>query len=146
VWAHSVNPTPNSIVLVDDEPAYAELVLQLLTRNFDCPVFSFNHPVDALHALPDLAPAVIVTDYHMPGLTGVEFIHAAAVQVPRAVFLLMSGRDVWTEVPQLAALAPLKGTLSKPFSCRKLTDEILRVWPKHYPAPPIRSLASEVIA
>lgn len=137
-----VNHAPKSIVLVEDEPSYAELISQLLSRNFDCPVHLFSNPIEALPALANLNPAVVVTDYHMPQLTGVEFIKAASLEVPNAAFLLMSGQDIDEEEPGLHALTPLKGQLSKPFSWRALADEIIRVWPEGSPLPQVRVAAT----
>jgi CheY-like chemotaxis protein len=137
-----VNFAPKSIVLVEDEPSYAELISQLLSRSFDCPVHVFSNPIDAIPALGNLNPAVIVTDYHMPQLSGVEFIKAASLKVPDAAFLLMSGEDIDEEEPGLSTLAPLKGQLTKPFSWRALADEIVRVWPKDSPLPGRRVAAT----
>jgi len=138
----TVNFAPKSIVLVEDEPSYAELISHLLSRHFDCPVHLFSNPIEAIPALAALNPAVVVTDYHMPQLTGVEFIKAASLKVPEAAFLLMSGQDINDEEPGLSALAPLKGQLSKPFSWRALADEIVRVWPEGSPLPSLRLAAT----
>ncbi len=130
-----MNSAPKSIVLVEDEPSYAELITQLLSCNFDCPVHVFSNPTEAIPALANLNPAVVVTDYHLPQLTGVEFIKLASVEVPKAVFLLMSGQDIEEEEPGLGALTSLKGQLTKPFSWRTLGAEIIRVWPEGSPLP-----------
>jgi len=90
----TVNYVTKSIVLVEDEPSYAELISQLLSYNFDCPIHCFANPVEAIPALAKLNPGVIVTDYHMPELTGVEFIRLASPTVPTAAFILMSGQDI----------------------------------------------------
>lgn len=137
-----MNSATKSIVLVEDEPSYAELISQLLSRNFDCPVHLFLNPIEAIPALANLNPAVVVTDYHMPQLTGVEFIRVASLKVPDAAFVLMSGQDIDEEEPGLRDLAPLKGQLSKPFSWRTLADEIIRVWPEGSPLPGLRVAAT----
>lgn len=124
-----MNSGPQSIVLVDDERSYTELMCQLLTDNLDRPVHGFTHPLRALAALPELGPAVVVTDYHMPELNGIEFIRRAAPLVPHAAFVMITGHNLAAEEDRLAQLPALKGFLSKPFGWRKLADEILRVWP-----------------
>lgn len=130
-----MNTDPRAVVLVDDEKSYTELITQMLADNLDCPVHAFTHPRDALRALPTLAPAVIVTDYHMPQLNGIEFIRAAAPLVPRAAFVMITGHNLSSEENILARLPALKGFLPKPFGWRKLADEIIRVWP-HEPTTP----------
>ncbi len=137
-----MNPATKSIVIVEDEPSYAEALAALLSRHFDCPVHLFLDPVKAVAALPGLNPGVIVTDYHMPHLTGVEFIREVVARMPEAVFIMMSGQNVAAFEPGLATLAPLRGLLAKPFGWRKLADEIQRVWPEGCQAPALRQPAA----
>ena len=138
-----VNSAPQkAIVLVDDEKSYNDLLKQLLADNLDCPVHGFTRPADALKALPALDPAVIITDYFMPEINGIEFIRQATPLVPRASFVMISGNNLSGEKDRLAQLGALKGFLAKPFSWRKLADEILRVWPPETSAPTHRADAT----
>jgi DNA-binding NtrC family response regulator len=127
--------TPKSIVIVDDEKSYTDLLTQMLAENLDCPVHAFSRPLDALAALPRMDPGVVVTDYHMPQIDGIEFIRQASAVVPQASFVMITGHNLAQQEDQLARLKLLKGFLSKPFGWRKLADEILRVWPSHCAAP-----------
>ena len=127
-----------SIVLVDDEKSYNDLMRQLLSENLGCPVHGFIRPLDALQALPSLDPGVVVTDYFMPELNGIDFIRAAVPLVPDAAFVMITGNNLTAEHETLARLDALKGFLSKPFGWRRLADEILRVWPTNSPAPKLR--------
>lgn len=126
---------PKAIVLVDDEKSYTDLLTQMLADNLDCPIHAFSRPLAALQALPGLSPGVVVTDYYMPQLDGLEFIRQAAPLVPDAAFILITGHNLSAEKDVMARLTPLKGFLAKPFGWKKLADEILRVWPSHSPAP-----------
>ena len=131
-----MNPVPpKAIVLVDDEKSYSDLLTQMLADNLDCSVHSFSRPADALQALPQIDPGVVVTDYFMPQINGLDFIRQASPLVPRANFVLITGHNLASEKDTMARLTPLKGFLPKPFGWRKLADEILRVWPSHLPAP-----------
>ena len=134
-----VNPAPTfkSIVLVDDEKSYNDLIRQMLVENLDTPVHGFTRPLEALDALPTLDPAVIVTDYFMPEMNGIEFIHRAAALVPGAAFVMISGNNLSGEQHRMEKLAALKAFLAKPFGWRKLADEIIRVWPAGTAAPRI---------
>lgn len=118
-----------SVVLVDDDQAYADLMVEILAQNLDCPVVSFTRPLDALLALPLLAPSVVVTDYNMPQLNGLEFIRQAASLVPHAAFVVMTGHDLSFAQDEMDRLGALKGFLEKPFGSRQLAAEIIRVWP-----------------
>ena len=131
-----VHPTPaKSIVLVDDEKSYTDLMTQMLADNLDCPVHAFTRPLEALQAIPGINPGVIVTDYFMPQLNGIEFIRQASPIAPHAAFVMITGHNLSAEEDQLAKLTALKGFLAKPFGWRKLADEILRVWPSEGAAP-----------
>ncbi len=124
--------------MVDDEKSYTDLMTQLLADHLDCPVHGFVRPLAALEALPGLNPGVVVTDYFMPQLDGIEFIRRAAPLVPGAHFVMITGNNLEQERDTLAALAALKGFLPKPFGWRKLADEILRVWPAVSATPAFR--------
>lgn len=139
-----VNPASKSIVLVDDERSYTELMAQMLTDNLDCRVQAFTHPFAALDALRAIEPGVVVTDYYMPQLNGIEFIRQASLLVPRASFVMISGHNLSTVEDQLAKLTALKGFLAKPFGWRKLADEIIRVWPSGSAAPEHRADATSL--
>lgn len=140
--AARVNPTSvKSIVLLDDEKSYTDLISQLLADNLDCPVHGFTRPMEALKALPAIGPAVIVTDYSMPQLNGIEFIRQATPLVPEAVFVMITGNDLSAQEDQLARLTALKGFLPKPFGWKKLADEIVRVWPDPANLPGARTSA-----
>jgi len=134
-----VNPaTVKSIVLVDDEKSYTDLITQMLADNLDCPVHAFTRPLEALKVIPSLDPGVIVTDYFMPQLNGIEFIRQASAIAPQASFVMITGHNLSAEEDELAKLTALKGFLAKPFGWRKLAAEILRVWPSGARCPAAR--------
>ena len=143
--AYPVPPAPRkSIVLVDDEKSYTDLLTQMLAENFDCAVHAFSRPLDALKALPAVDPGVIVTDYHMPQLDGLEFIREASQVAPAAHFVLITGHNLSAAEDRMARLPALKSYLPKPFGWRKLADEILRVWPDTSTVPSHRADATSL--
>ena len=123
------------IVMVDDEKSYTDLMSQMLQENLDCEVVTFTRPLDALSVLPTLRPAVVITDYYMPQISGLEFVRLASAIVPDAAFVMISGHNLDGIDDQLRRLRSLKSVLAKPFGWRRLADEVLRVWPQHVPAP-----------
>jgi DNA-binding NtrC family response regulator len=128
-----------AIVLVDDEKSYNDLIKHMLVENLDCPVHGFTKPLEALSALPSLNAGVIVTDYFMPEMNGIEFIQRAAPLVPSATFVMISGNNLAGEQHRMDKLGALKAFLAKPFGWRKLADEIIRVWPPDSRPPAGRS-------
>ena len=73
---------PRSVVIVDDEKSYVELMAQMIADNLDCQVHPFTRPEDALNGLATISAGVIVTDYFMPQMDGVEFITARLQDSP----------------------------------------------------------------
>jgi DNA-binding NtrC family response regulator len=128
-----------AIVLVDDEKSYTDLIRYMLVENLDCPVHGFTKPLDALNALPSLNAGVIVTDYFMPEMNGIEFIQRASALAPAATFIMISGNNLSGEQHRMDKLAQLKAFLAKPFGWKKLADEIIRIWPSDSIAPARRA-------
>ena len=111
----------------------------MLVENLDAPVHGFTRPLEALGALQSLDPAVVVTDYFMPEMNGIEFIHRASPLVPNAAFVMISGNNLSGEHHRMEKLTALKAFLAKPFGWRNLADEIIRVWPPETPPPSNRA-------
>ena len=117
------------VVIVDDEKSYVELMAAMIADNLDCPVHSFTRPLDALARLAKIPAGVVVTDYFMPEMDGIEFIRRASKVAPQAVFIMISGHNLDPLNDQLLRLKRLKMRLHKPFGWRPLADAILQVWP-----------------
>ncbi|MBI5768800.1 MAG: response regulator [Verrucomicrobia bacterium] len=132
-------PIPRSIVLVDDERSYADLLTQMLADNLSAPVHAFARPKEALARLPALNPGVVVTDYYMPDLNGLDFIHQATPLLPLAAFVIITGHNLSAEQGRMARLPALKAFLPKPFGWRRLSEEIIRVWPVPESVPVYRA-------
>src|SRR4051812_26164117 len=71
------------VVLVDDEIAYIDLLQQLLSEHLACPVRGYTSPSAALQSLPSLNVGLIITDYQMPGMNGLEFIAEVQKTYPK---------------------------------------------------------------
>jgi CheY-like chemotaxis protein len=118
-----------SIVIVDDEKSYAELMGQMIADNLDCAVHVFTRPMEAMARLAQISAGVVVTDYSMPQMNGVEFIKQASKIAPDATFVLISGEDLDALEHELARLRRLKLRLRKPFGWRPLAEAVIKVWP-----------------
>lgn len=124
-----------SIVIVDDEKSYVELMAEMIADNLDCEVHPFTRPLEALGGLAKISAGVVITDYSMPQMDGVEFIKRASKLAPKAAFIMISGHDLDPIKDDLARLRRLKKRLHKPFGWRPLTEAVLEVWPgKDVPA------------
>jgi len=125
----SVNPVcDKTLVIVDDEKSYVDLLAQLLTEHMHCPVVTFTRPVEALAALPQLAVGMVVTDYYMPQLNGIEFIIRARQIWPAVPFIIITGHGVHFSPNDYSHVPELRTVLHKPFRWRVLAEEIVRYW------------------
>ncbi len=80
------------IAVVDDEIEILEYFKILLDDQYD--VRSFSSPAEFLNALPGLMNEnlkLLVSDFKMPGMTGLEMIQQAHVSAPQLPFIILSG-------------------------------------------------------
>ena len=117
------------IAIVDDEKSYTDLLAVTLGECFLNPIHPFTHPRKFLEALPVLDLGLVVTDFNMPEIDGLELIAIVRRERPGLPFLLITGHVGELETKDLAQLPELRGILPKPFGWRKLATEILRVGP-----------------
>jgi DNA-binding NtrC family response regulator len=128
--ARTKNAAPRrSLVIVDDEKSYVDLIAQMIADNLDCRVHAFTRPDEALKSLPKVSAGVIVTDFSMPQMDGIEFIRQASKVEPHAAFIMISGHDLDPVKVELERLKRLKLCMQKPFGWRPLTEAVIRVWP-----------------
>jgi two-component SAPR family response regulator len=125
-----VNPSASkAIVIVDDEKSYVDLLSELIRENFANPIITFTRPLEALEALPQINAGIVVTDYYMPQLTGLELIVRARALIPGVPFLIITGHGMHLSEDDFSHLPELRAVLHKPLGWRKLADAIVTHWP-----------------
>ena len=107
------------ILILDDQPGLAEM-MALSLRAGGFAATGFTRPSEALAALGELD--VLVTDYDMPEMTGLEVAKRAYDHGWRGCLLIMSGRAV----AMVGAIEHplLRVILSKPFSTQNLIEAL----------------------
>ncbi len=115
------------VYVADDESIFAEVVAAILrSENFDTRTFDdAESVVTALESTRNKKPAVLLTDYLMPGLNGMELIIKARILAPGIKSVLFSGQ-VESEVLSKYAVKPDR-FLGKPFQPSVLLDAIHQV-------------------
>ncbi len=63
-----------NIVIVDDDPEHLSLVHRLLENLDECQVLDFSRPLETLAWCEQNDPDLVIVDYMMPELDGMEFI------------------------------------------------------------------------
>ena len=114
------------IFLVDHEAMLLELNTVLL-EPLGYRVQAFLDPVAAVRAflLADPRPALLITDYAMEGMNGLEVISACRRVSPAQKIILLSGSI--DEITSQSAAAKPDRFLSKPYLCQELTDLVRAV-------------------
>lgn len=85
------NPYRTQVVLaVDDEPDILESLQTLLESSLDIQVLTAPSGQEALRLLESRPVDLIITDYRMPGMTGLEFLEAARQVAPEASRILIT--------------------------------------------------------
>jgi CheY-like chemotaxis protein len=116
------------IFVVDDEPMLLELASVIL-QPLGYRVATFRDPGLAINAYKEAnpAPALIVTDYAMHNLNGMELVEACREMNPRQRILLVSG----TVDENVYADSPIRPDrfLAKPYQARQLVEAVQSLVP-----------------
>ena len=122
--AHSTGRNGSTLLfVVDDEPMLLELASVIL-EPLGYTVKTFRDPESALQAFTAAKPrpAIILTDYAMHTMNGMELIEACRRLNPRQKILLLSG-TVDQQVYRNSAFKPDR-FLAKPYQAKQLTDAV----------------------
>ena len=83
-------PAQQRVLLVEDSPTDALIVKHALRQHYQ--VHHTCSPEDAKELLRHHTYAAVITDYYLPGMTGVEFLRWILAQGTSVPVVLMSGR------------------------------------------------------
>jgi len=121
-------PRPKSatILVVDDEPDICETVKDLLESCIaGAHVRTARSGRAALELLTREHVDLIVTDYKMPGMNGVQLLSAAEKVAPGLPHILITAFDPEL-VRELGSRAARENIVRKPFDGAKLVDQVER--------------------
>ena len=80
-----------AVLLVDDEPMILTSIRTLLTLEADYEIHTFTDPLAATKHLSENTVDIVVSDYMMPGLTGIQFLAESKRLQPEATRVLLTG-------------------------------------------------------
>ena len=84
---------PVRVLHVDDDPDFGELTATMLARDDDrVTVETATRATEGLELLEADQYDCVVSDYEMPGMTGIEFLEAVRASYPELPFILFTGR------------------------------------------------------
>jgi len=126
--AGSLPASRERVLVVDDSPAQRHYVADCLARQGFVVTTAENGKI-ALEKAQQLQPALIVSDYEMPVMTGFELVHALRrdQELRQIPVIMLTARDSKRDMAQMRA-AGASAYLVKPFSqdkCLALVERTL---------------------
>jgi CheY-like chemotaxis protein len=113
------------IVIVDDEPVSLAVLKQLVGKLPDCKARAFAHASAALAWCDSNDPDVVIVDYMMPELNGIEFTRRLrAVDGRSDTPLLMVTANAEGNVRERALASGINDVLNKPFDSTDLQARV----------------------
>jgi FixJ family two-component response regulator len=118
-----------SIYVVDDEVAIASSLAAILDESGYTAKY-FTSPLEALDVARSEPPQVLISDFSMPGRTGLELAQDLALLCPRCSVILLSALDlsfIKTQIEKFPVPAPKFTFFRKPVAVRTLLDAIRQI-------------------
>src|SRR4051812_33024771 len=113
---------PKAVVLaIDDDPAYLDVVSNLL-MNEGLEVLTASDPVRGLELVRSRRPDIVLTDFSMPRLTGMQVLDRIMAFDPSIEVAIVTGRFS----AELAQEAMQKGAVD--FVSKPVMMTLLRQW------------------
>lgn len=121
--------TPIRIVLIDDEPHVLSALQRMLRQQppvagHPCAVETYTSPLQAIEAVQERVVDVVVCDYRMPELDGVETLRRLKELQPQTGRILLSGSREFDTVVDAINVAQVGRIVIKPWSDAELLAAI----------------------
>tara|TARA_R110002072_G_scaffold173054_1_gene327566 strand:- start:78 stop:467 length:390 start_codon:yes stop_codon:yes gene_type:complete len=117
-------------VVIDDETSYLSLLEIVLGELLTCRIKTYPDPEAALAELPHMKVGIIVSDFYMPRMDGVQFLKKLKPIQPEVPCILITGHKELLDRMDLSDLHCLKAILAKPFKMDELAKCISEHWPE----------------
>lgn len=113
----------SKVLIVDDEPRFLTTLSLALEDCYDCSTAKSGE--DALQGINDSCPNLIITDYIMPGMDGMQLIEKLKQERCQPKVILISGR-MNSEIAQQARELGAVDCITKPFDLGDLRGRVER--------------------
>lgn len=107
VMAADVDATRPMVLVVDDEPAFTDTVVEILNRNGYVAIAS-NDAEDALETALLIPPELAITDVGTPGSSGIALAIALKSKLPDCKVMVLAEHDRAADLPELELRAELE--------------------------------------
>lgn len=110
--------TRGRVLVVDDDYLMRLAVEGVLSVDFE--VKTASNVTEALSALADAEFDVVVTDYEMPGGSGLDLMRSVETKFPNVMVIMLTGHVEVADVRQAESVQGLIRVLSKPYDPPRL--------------------------
>lgn len=110
---------PLRVMIVDDDQAIREILLDYVNMNLKCETVAVADAKSALAAVRAFKPDLIITDFDMPGINGIELIHEVKLTMPQITVVMISASGK-IETAVNAMKAGADDYLAKPFTLEQI--------------------------
>ena len=119
-----------TLLIVDDEPNVLKSLKRLLSNN-DFNILTAPDAKEGLKALTTCDIHVVISDYRMPGLNGVEFLSQVKEKYPDTIRMILSGYADVTAVVEAINDGHVYKFMAKPWNDQEITTSIMRAFEQH---------------
>ncbi|MHC4133978.1 MAG: PP2C family protein-serine/threonine phosphatase [Planctomycetota bacterium] len=119
------------VLVVDDEPGILRAVTRVLTGTTDLDVETTEDPREAIAILREGPPKVLLTDYQMPELSGLDVLREARRSAPDTIRVLLTGHADRAAIIDAINVGRIFRYVAKPWSNENLTAVIREALQAH---------------
>ena len=113
-------------ILVVDDDASNRMLLQDIFHVFGYKVRIASNSIEARIKISEKTPDIVITDWQMPGISGVDLIKEIKISCPNIKTILMSGNEE-RAVKEAAEIAGANDFIHKPFHFNNLLTKVKRL-------------------
>lgn len=119
------------VVVIDNELGIRRSLRVLLSR-YGYEAYEAADGLEGLRLCREVAPDLVITDIHMPGIDGIEVIAALHATLPALPIIAISGGDQTAMLNLLgsAGLLGAVGSLRKPFTVTEVLQAVSLALPR----------------
>lgn len=124
----SATAVERRVLVVEDEPDIRASIKDLLEMGIEgCKVHLAANGPEGLRMLQEVRPHLIITDFKMPGMSGLEFLAAARAVFPETPRILMTAFPDIELATRAINEAHIENFLPKPVDPAEMVAKVQRV-------------------
>lgn len=123
--------SPGRLLLVDDEENILRSLRRVLRRG-DWLIETAPDAESALRLFERFCPAVVISDFRMPGMNGVDFLARVKELMPNAQRIMLTGQADQTAIEEAINRSQVFRFITKPWNDAQLLLTVKSAFEQHY--------------